>query len=199
MQITGIVLAGGRGTRMGGIDKGLADFLGKPMVVHVIERLQPQVNEIFINANREIERYRAFGLPVIHDEIDGFAGPLAGLHAGIKAASSPYVLTSPCDSPILPLDLASRMMKAIIASKASIAIAKTGSQLHPVYSLTPVSALSSLEKYLNGGGRKMEAWQKSMPCVEVAFDDSPLAFSNINTIGELEELERETLAQAPGT
>ena len=194
MQITGIVLAGGRGTRMGGIDKGLADFLGKPMVVHVIERLQPQVNEILINANREIERYRAFGLPVIQDEIDGFAGPLAGLHAGIKAASSPYVLTSPCDSPILPHDLASRMLGALIAQNSDIAIAKTGIQPHPVFCLIPVSALSSLGAYLSGGGRKMDTWQKSMSCAEVAFDDCPWSFSNINTEAELKELEREKLA-----
>ena len=196
MQITGIVLAGGRGTRMGGIDKGLADFLGKPMVAHVIERLQPQVSEILINANREIDHYQAFGLPVIQDEIGGFAGPLAGLHAGMKAAGSSFVLTVPCDSPLLPVDLTSRMMEALVADKATIAIAKTGTQLHPVFSLIHVSALASLETYLASGGRKMETWQKSMACVEVAFDDCPWAFSNINTADELKELEQGKLEHA---
>ena len=110
MSITGIVLAGGLGRRMGGVDKGLVDFLGKPLVAHVIQRLNPQVDEILINANREIDRYAAFGHPVIQDDIEGFAGPLAGLHKGMREAKHPYVLTVPCDSPLLPMNLVGRLI-----------------------------------------------------------------------------------------
>jgi len=189
MQITGVILAGGLSRRMGGTDKGLISFLGKPMVEHVIERLQPQVSELLINANREIDRYQAFGYPVIPDTISGFAGPLAGLHTAIKSASTPFVLTVPCDSPLLPTDLAARLMQSLIEQDADIAVAKTSSQLHPVFCLCRTTLLASLESYLLSGERKMDTWQQSLNMVEVAFDDNPLAFSNINTAQELSQLE----------
>lgn len=185
MTISGIVLAGGQGRRMGGVDKGLVDFLGKPMVAHVINRLQPQVDEILINANREIERYAAFGHAVIEDDITGFAGPLAGLHKGMSVAKHPYVLTVPCDSPLLPLNLASRLMHALVQHDADLAVAKTGTQVHPVFCLCRKALLSNLEDFLQQGGRKIDAWYGTLEVVEVFFNDNPQAFANVNTPEEL--------------
>jgi len=189
MSITGVILAGGLGRRMGGIDKGLVQFAGKPMVAHVIDRLKPQVNDILINANREIEQYAALGYEVISDEIAGFAGPLAGLHKGMSAASQPFVLTVPCDSPFLPTDLAERLMADLLANEADIAVAKTGTQAQPVFCLCKTSLKNHLENFLQGGGRKIDTWYGTLNVIEVAFDDKPEAFANINTIEELQSLE----------
>jgi molybdopterin-guanine dinucleotide biosynthesis protein A len=189
MSITGVILAGGLARRMGGIDKGLIQFAGKPMVAHVVDRLRPQVDEILINANREIERYADFGYNVVSDEIEGFAGPLAGLHRGMCAASNPFVLTVPCDSPFLPNDLASRLMQELVQSNAELAVAKTGAQAHPVFCLCSKNLKAHLESYLQNGGRKIDTWYGTLKVVEVGFDDNPGAFSNINTIEELKSLE----------
>ncbi|MDP2246502.1 MAG: molybdenum cofactor guanylyltransferase MobA [Nitrosomonadales bacterium] len=189
MSITGVILAGGLARRMGGIDKGLIQFAGKPMVAHVLDRLRPQVDEILINANREIERYKSFGYEVISDEIEGFAGPLAGLHRGMCAATHPLVMTVPCDSPFLPADLASRLKESLIGNDADIAVAKTGDQAHPVFCLCRKSLKPHLESFLQSGGRKIDTWYGSLKVSEVAFDDKPEAFANINTIEELKSLE----------
>lgn len=189
MSITGIVLAGGLARRMGGIDKGLIPFAGKPMVTHVLDRLKPQVDEILINANREIEHYAAFGYAVVSDDIEGYAGPLAGLHRGMGAASHPFVMTVPCDSPFLPTDLAERLMAGLVYYEADIAVAKTGSQAHPVFCLCKKSLKPHLENFLQNGGRKIDTWYGTLNVVEVAFDDKPEAFANINTIEELQSLE----------
>ncbi len=189
MSITGVILAGGLARRMGGIDKGLVQFAGKPMVAHVIDRLKPQVDEILINANREIEQYAALGHEVISDEIAGFAGPLAGLHKGMSAASQPFVLTVPCDSPFLPTDLAERLMADLLANEADIAVAKTGTQAQPVFCLCKTSLKNHLESFLQSGGRKIDTWYGTLNVIEVAFDDKPEAFANINTIEELQSLE----------
>lgn len=190
MSISGIVLAGGLGRRMGGVDKGLMDFLGKPMVAHVINRLQPQVDEILINANREIEHYAAFGHKVIQDDITGFAGPLAGLHKGMSVARHPYVLTVPCDSPLLPMNLARRLMNALIQHDADLAVAKTGEQAHPVFCLCRKALLPNLESFLQQGGRKIDAWYSALEVIEVSFNENPQAFSNVNTPEELLCLEQ---------
>lgn len=190
MSISGIVLAGGLGRRMGGVDKGLLDFLGKPMVAHVIDRLQPQVDEILINANREIERYAEFGHTVIEDDIAGFAGPLAGLHKGMSVAKHPYVLTVPCDSPLLPMNLASRLMHGLMQHDADLAVAKTGLQAHPVFCLCRKALLPNLENFLQQGGRKIDAWYGALEIVEVSFNDNPQAFTNVNTPEELRFLEQ---------
>jgi molybdopterin-guanine dinucleotide biosynthesis protein A len=190
MSITGIVLAGGLGRRMGGVDKGLIDFLGKPLVAHVIQRLNPQVDEILINANREIERYAAFGHPVIQDDIEGFAGPLAGLHKGMSIAKYPYVLTVPCDSPLLPMNLVGRLMNGLIERDADVAVAKTGTQAHPVFCLCRKSLLGNLENYLQNGGRKIDAWYSTLEVVEISFNENPQAFANVNTPEELLWLEQ---------
>lgn len=188
MRITGVILAGGRGRRMGGVDKGLVELHGKPMVSHVIGRLEPQVAELFINANRETARYEALGLTVIEDDVPGFAGPLAGLHKAMKLASHPYVLAVPCDSPILPAKLAQRFINAMIERDADIVIAKAGAQVHPVFCLCRTSLLPSLESYLQSGGRKVEDWQRKHDLVEVVFDDQSDAFYNVNTSEELAHL-----------
>ena len=181
--VTGIVLAGGQGRRMGGVDKGLQLLHGKPMVAAVIARLAPQVSEILINANQNREAYERFGYPVVADAIGGFAGPLAGLHAGLGAARHPLALTTPCDSPFLPLDLFSRLAKQI--GDKDLAVAKTGDQPHPVFALVRKSVLQNLEAFLASGGRKIDAWYASLKVVEVGFDDQADAFRNINTVEEL--------------
>src|SRR5258706_9907052 len=181
--VTGIVLAGGQGRRMGGVDKGLQLLHGKHMVAAVLARLVPQVDEILINANQNLEAYAKFGHRVVPDAIGGFAGPLAGLHAGLGAARHSLVLTAPCDSPFLPLDLFSRLKAAM--QEHDLAVAKTGDQPHPVFSLVRISVLDHLSKFLSSGGRKIDAWYATLKVVEVPFDDEADAFRNINTRQEL--------------
>ena len=185
-EVSGIVLAGGRGSRMGGVDKGLQLLRGKPMVEHVLARFAPQVAEVVINANQNIEKYKQHGYPVVSDAIGGFAGPLAGLHAGLNAAKYPLVVTVPCDSPFLPADLVSRLLHELGAR--DLAVAKTGDQPHPVFALMKREVRESLEAFLASGGRKIDAWYAALKVVEVGFDDEADAFRNINT---LEELRRE--------
>ncbi|MBP5996842.1 MAG: molybdenum cofactor guanylyltransferase [Azonexus sp.] len=188
-KITGVVLAGGLGRRMGGIDKGLQELRGRPMVHWVIERLAPQVDELLINANQNGERYAAFGHRVVPDEIPDFAGPLAGLHAALSAAAHPLVATAPCDSPFLPADLISRLFQALTATGADLAVARTFDQPHPVFCLCRRAVLPHLTEFLAGGGRKIDRWYATLRVVEVAFDDEADAFENINTREELGRFE----------
>jgi molybdenum cofactor guanylyltransferase len=182
-KVSGIVLAGGKGSRMGGVDKGLQPLRGKPMVAWAIARLKPQVDEIVINANQNLEVYAAFGYRVVPDEIGGFAGPLAGLHAGLAAATHPLAATVPCDSPFLPADLVLRLKDGLRDN--DLAVARTGDQPHPVFVLLRTSLKRNLEAFLRGGGRKIDAWYASLRAVEVPFDDQADAFRNINTLEEL--------------
>jgi molybdenum cofactor guanylyltransferase len=188
-SVTGVVLAGGQGSRMGGVDKGLQPFRGKPMAAHAIERLAPQVDELLINANRNPEDYARFGHRVIADEIEGFAGPLAGFERGLAHASSELVVTVPCDSPFLPADLVARLRAALEREGADLAVAKTGDQAHPVFSLMRRSVLASLRQFLSSGQRKIDRWYSALKVVEVPFDDEADAFLNINTREELANLE----------
>jgi molybdopterin-guanine dinucleotide biosynthesis protein A len=190
--ITGLVLAGGQGRRMGGVDKGLQPLRGRPMVEWVIERLAPQVDEILVNANANVDRYAALGHRVVSDAIGGFAGPLAGLHAGLSAASHPLLVTVPCDSPFLPRDLVSRLRRRLDADGCDVAVAKTGDQPHPVFAMVRASVLPHLSAFLDGGGRKIDAWYATLEVAEVPFDDEAEAFSNINTRAELAEHEART-------
>ncbi len=183
--ITGLVLAGGLGRRMGSTDKGLRCLNGQPMVAAVIARLLPQVGRLLINANQNFERYAAFGHPVVADDIPGFAGPLAGLHAGLRRAETEFILTAPCDSPLLPADLAQRLGGALEAAGAELAVARTGAQPHPVFALTRRRVLPGLQAYLATGGRRIDRWYADLTVVEVAFDDEADAFLNINTTEEL--------------
>lgn len=188
-EITGVVLAGGQGSRMGGADKGLALFRGRPMAAHVIERFAPQVDELLVNANRNVEQYAALGYRVIADEIAGFAGPLAGFERGLAQAAAPLVATVPCDSPFLPRDLVSRLRRALEESAAQLAVARTGTQPHPVFCLMRRDVRDSLARFLAGGERKIDRWYAQLAVVEVAFDDEPDAFANINTRAQLDGLE----------
>ena len=188
--ITGVVLAGGLGRRMGGVDKGLRALHGRPMVAAVIERFAPQVGELLINANQNIEVYAQFGYRVIPDVIGGFAGPLAGLHAALSAASHPLVATVPCDSPFLPTDVVARLHEAMSANDAQLTVAKTGEQAHPVFCLCRRDVLPHLEQFLAGGGRKIDLWYATLRVVEVNFDDVAEAFSNINSPQELAAFEQ---------
>ncbi len=188
-SVTGVVLAGGQGSRMGGVDKGLQPFRGKPMVAHAVERLAPQVDELLINANRNPEAYAAFGHRVIADEIEGFAGPLAGFERGLAHASGDLVVTVPCDSPFLPADLVARLAAALTRDGADLAVAKTGDQAHPVFSLMMRGVHESLRAFLASGQRKIDKWYAVLKVVEVAFDDEADAFMNINTREELANLE----------
>ena len=183
-KITGILLAGGQGRRMGGVDKGLQLLRGKPMAQHVIERFAPQVDELLINANQNIEQYQGLGYRVIPDAIGGFVGPLAGLHRGLSEAAHPPVVTAPCDSPFLPLDLVAKLHAALEQQNAELAVARTGDQPHPVFCLCRKSVLPSLTAFLEGGGRKIDWWYAQLKVADVDFVDEA-AFRNINTREEL--------------
>lgn len=184
-RITGVLLAGGQGNRMGGTDKGLVELAGRPMAAHVLERLAPQVDELIINANRNAEAWAAFGHPVFGDDIPGYAGPLAGLHAALAHARHPLVATAPCDSPFLPADLVARLESALLETGADLAIARTFDQAHPVFCLCRQTLAQHLLAFLQDGGRKISRWYDSLKVVEVAFDDEEAAFRNINTHEEL--------------
>ena len=190
--VTGILLAGGLGRRMSadgqGLDKGLQPLRGRPMAAHVIDRLAPQVGTLAINANRNLDAWRAFGLPVFEDRVGGFAGPLAGLHAAMRFAVTPWVVTAPCDSPFLPTDLVARLAHAAIASDARIAVARTGTQPQPVFALVACSLHDDLDRFLASGRRRIDAWYAPLGAIEVPFDDET-AFLNVNTADELLRLE----------
>ncbi len=188
--VTGLILAGGLGRRMGNIDKGLVAFNGRPMVASVVERLQAQVDELLINANRNLEDYGRFGFRVVTDAVEGFAGPLAGLERGLAEATHELIVTAPCDSPFLPLDLVARLKSALESRRADLAVAKTGTQPHPVFCLARRSLHENLLTFLLGGGRKIDSWYATLDTIEVSFDDEAEAFANINTKQELDDFER---------
>lgn len=191
-RITGLVLAGGRGSRMGHVDKGLQQFRGAPMVLHVIMRLSPQVGTMMINANQNLGPYEGFGLPVWPDQLTGFEGPLAGVQTGLAQCDTEYMVTAPCDSPFLPADLVERLGAALLEHGADLAVAVTGEgetkQPHPVFCLMKSALLPHLSDYLQSGGRKIDTWHRSLNMVEVRFEDES-AFRNINTIEELRRFE----------
>lgn len=179
--VTGVVLAGGKGRRMGGRDKGLMPLAGRPAVAHVLERLAPQVDRLLINANRNGEAYAAYGYPVVADRIADFAGPLAGMAAALAAAETEQVLTVPCDTPWLPTDLTARLERARQAEDAAIATVADGHTSHPVFALLARHLRPSLEAYLSEGERKIDRWFARHPLAFGDFSDCPEAFTNINT------------------
>lgn len=200
-DITGLILAGGRGSRMGGVDKGLQNFNGIPMALHTLMRLQMQVGQVIVNANRNLAAYESFGAAVWPDVLDDYAGPLAGFLTGLERCETPYLLTAPCDSPLFPLDLAARMASALARDEAEIAMAaapETGKdgqvtvRTQPVFCLLRTELLESLVAFTQKGGRKIDAWTALHKTVVVPFDqpgDDPQAFANANTLGELQQLE----------
>ncbi len=200
-DITGLILAGGRGSRMGGVDKGLQNFNGIPLALHTLMRLGPQVETVMVNANRNLSAYESFGASVWPDASADFAGPLSGFLVGLERAETPYVLTVPCDTPRLPLDLAERLVQALARENADIAMAaapETDADGHshlrtqPVFCLMKIELSESLVKFTHAGGRKIDAWTAQHTTVVVPFDapsDDPLAFANVNTLTELQALE----------
>ncbi len=189
VPLSAIILSGGRASRMGGADKGLVIFQQKPLIQHVIERLTPQVDEILINANRELPSYERFSLAVLQDETPDFIGPLAGFSLGLQHAKNDYLLTVPCDSPLLPQDLAQRLITKLIEQQAEIAVASSNGNAHPVFCLMKKSVLPSLTIFLAQGERKVSAWQKRQRYIEVDFSDCNDAFTNLNTFEDLKALE----------
>jgi molybdenum cofactor guanylyltransferase len=196
-QITGLLLAGGRGMRMGGLDKGLQTLHGEPLAVHVLRRLAPQAGALLISANRHPDTYATLGAPfgaaIVADTLPGFPGPLAGLLAGLRASATPYLLSAPCDSPWLPADLAARFAHALDANQADIATAITvaangNTSLHPVFALLRTGLADDLTAFLAAGERKVRAWYARHSTVEVVFTDER-AFYNANSLQELADLE----------
>ncbi len=190
-SITGVVLAGGLGRRMSadghGTDKGLVTWRGQPLVAHAIARLAPQVASLLVNANRSLDDYRRFGWPVIADAIDGFAGPLAGVASALRAAETPWVLSVPCDSPLLPLNLAERLAAAAIERGTRVAVARTPDGAQPVFLLVARSLEPHLSAWLTAGGRKIDAWYRELDPAFADFADAS-AFRNINTREDLDAL-----------
>jgi molybdopterin-guanine dinucleotide biosynthesis protein A len=198
-QITGLLLAGGRGTRMGGADKGLQTLHGEPLAAHVLKRLAPQTGALLISANRHPDVYAALGAPfgagIVADTLPEFPGPLAGLLAGLRTARSEYLLSAPCDTPWLPADLAARLAQALAANAADISTVTTADadgnlSLHPVFALLRTGLADDLAAYLAAGERKVRAWYARHKTVEVVFTDER-AFYNINSLQELADLERD--------
>lgn len=188
-DITGLVLAGGLGRRMGGIDKGLAPLAGRPLVAHVLERLEPQVGPLLINANRSPEAYAGFGLPVVADHTPDYAGPLAGLEAGLAACATPWLAWVPCDAPGFPADLVARLAAWVVAHDRPIAFAGAGDQRHPVFGLIRRDCLNSLSAYLQSGGRRMQGWlldQGAVICPFAPAPDGSDPFANLNTPDDLQ-------------
>jgi len=192
-DITGLVLAGGRGSRMGGVDKGLQDHRGVPLALHALRRLQPQVGTAMLSANRNLPDYEAMGVPVWSDSIEGYAGPLAGLLTGLEHARTDWLVTVPCDTPDFPLDLVDRLAEAEAAQGAEIAMAATHEdgelRAQPVFCLLRASLAPSLLAFLQAGERKFGKWTAQHRMVQVAFDDAA-AFFNANTSDELRQLQR---------
>lgn len=188
-SITGLIFAGGLARRMDGREKGLLPLGGRSLIGHVLERLAPQVGSIIINANRCQEDYATLGHPVVTDLMAGFPGPLAGLQAGLRACGTPYLATAPCDAPLLPGDLVARLAAALAASDAMAAAPSTGGRLQPTFLFCRREALAALDRYLAGGGRKVQGWLGEIGAVAVPFTDEG-AFANVNTPEELARLER---------
>ena len=193
-HITGLVLAGGQGTRMGGLDKGLQNFQGRPLALHALERLRPQVGALMLSANRHMSDYAALGVPVWPDADAEFSGPLAGMLAGLNHCSTPYLATVPCDAPLFPTDLVARLAAALAAEGAEIAMAIAPDaagvlRSQPVFCLLAAGMRDSLAQFLQAGGRKVGAWTAQQRTVSVAFHE-PQAFFNANTPAELQSLER---------
>ena len=191
-QITGLILAGGRGSRMGGIDKGLQTHLGVPLAMHALLRLSPQVGEMMINANRNLAAYEAMGVPVWPDALPDYPGPLAGFLAGLERCETPYLATVPCDSPLFPEDLVQRLAVALEAEDAEVAMAATREdgelRLQPVFCLMRSDVMESLIRFTTSGRRKIDAWTATLRMATVGFEDVG-PFVNANTLAELQQLQ----------
>ena len=188
--ITGVILAGGRGSRLGGRDKGLLEIAGRPLIEHLIGALMPQVDSLLISANRNLDRYATYGLPVIEDATDGYLGPLAGILSALRAAQSPYILTVPCDSPLLPAEYATRMHAALTRQHASLCVAHDGMNMQPAFALLSRGLVESIDDYLASGERKLQTWLADQHPAFADFSDQPQMFININTPHDLAQIQQ---------
>ena len=190
-SITGVILAGGRGSRMGGVDKGLQNYQGIPLAMHALLRLGPQVGQILVNANRNLAAYESLGAPVWPDVQPDYAGPLAGFLTGLEHCETPYLVTVPCDTPKFPEDLVARLASGLEAADAEIAMVATPQggvmRTQPVFCLMKAELLDSLVAFTAAGERKIDKWTATHRCVDVPFDD-PAAFAGANTLAELQQL-----------
>jgi len=189
-DITGVILAGGRAQRMGGEDKGLVPVAGRPMIDHIIRALRPQVGPLLINANRNLDAYRRFGRPVVSDILGDYYGPLVGMASALQAARTDYLLTVPCDSPLLPTDLTATLYGALHARQAEIAVAHDGARMQPVFALLRRDLLADLLAYLEAGGRKIDIWYAQHRLVIADFSERADAFFNVNTQQQRRMLEQ---------
>ena len=190
-QVTGVILAGGRGRRMGGSDKGLVDLAGRRLVEYVLDGLAPQVGAILINANRNQEIYERYGYPLVDDALDGYQGPLAGFAAAMAAAHTPWILTVPCDGPRVPGQLLARLANALTRGQADLAVAHDGERLQPVHALLPVALAGSLTDFLAAGERKIDLWYARHRMTTADFSDCPGSFRNVNTPEQREHMAAE--------
>ena len=197
--ITGLVLAGGLARRMGGMDKGLVELAGRPMIEHVLDALRPQVGALLINANRNVDRYAAYGFPVISDTLQGFMGPLAGVLAALQRLATEFLVTVPCDAPLVAPDLVGRLHAACVANDADVAVATDGRRQQPVFLLLRAGTAPSLDAYLSGGGRKIDTWFAGLRLAEADLSDALDTFVNVNDPDERQRLEARLLSTAgPG-
>ncbi len=196
LQITTVILAGGKARRMGGQDKGLLQLAGSPLIEYVIKQIEPQVSNIIINANRHLKHYRLFNYPVIPDAIGDYGGPLVGIFSAMQICTTPWLLCVPCDSPFIPIDLVERFKKVLSTSNedpdtpsVNIVIAHDGERLQPVFALLNCQLIDSLQDYLSQGKARIDTWYNEHHCVTVDFSDNTEIFINLNTPSDLQDAE----------
>ena len=184
-QITAVILAGGKGSRLGGLDKGLVVYQGRPIIEHILEAVSPQVGSIVINANRNLETYAGYGYPIISDKLSDFQGPLAGISAAMLSVNTPYILTLPCDGPLVSSDFVKRLIEAMENNSYALAVAHDGERMQPAHALIPVNLLDKLNTYLQSGERSIRHWFGGQEHALADFSDTPEIFYNINTMEQL--------------
>lgn len=190
-NITAVILAGGKGRRMDGKDKGLVELANRPLIEYVIDAIKPQVESIILNANRNQEQYSRYGYPVVSDALADYQGPLAGFFCAMQSSTTSHIVTLPCDGPFLPADLVDRLISSLTDNNAEIAVAHDGDRMQPVYSLIPVTLSNSLGSFLDSGERKIDLWYKQHRVALADFSDCPETFRNINTAEQRDQLQNE--------
>ncbi len=189
-DVTGVILSGGRARRMGGADKGLVSLAGQPMLRYVLETIRPQVARVIVNANRNLDAYREFGCDLVSDLVGGFSGPLAGMASGMQAASTAYVVSVPCDSPLITGDLVARLYRSLSEEQAEVCVVHDGERVHPVFLLLHRDLLDSILSFLESGERKIDKWFTRHRLAVCDFSDRPHAFANVNRLEDMERLEK---------